>query len=203
MSDQEREMKLYIRDSRALAERLRLSGAEEVREQTLEYNLRLDTPDGSLRKEGRLLRLRQDDRVSVAYKDQAEAHNGVIKRREIEFIADDFQVALKLFKALGYEEIVVYEKYRAIYRLGDVEVALDELPYGDFIEIEAQSNVLIEGVVQMLGLDGSKAVDTNYLGLFERLKQALGFNFRDLTFDNFKGVDVFWDDMGVEPADVR
>jgi adenylate cyclase, class 2 len=203
MSDQEREMKLYIRDSRALAERLRLSGAEEVREQTLEYNLRLDTPDGKLRKEGRLLRLRQDDRVSVAYKDQAEAHNGVIKRREIEFIADDFQVALKLFKALGYEEVVVYEKYRAIYRLGDVEVALDELPYGDFIEIEAQSNALIEGVVQMLGLDGSKAVDTNYLGLFERLKQALGFNFRDLTFDNFKGVDVSWDDMGVEPADVR
>jgi adenylate cyclase class 2 len=102
---------------------------------------------------------------------------------------------------LGYKEVVVYEKYRTVYRLGDVEVALDELPYGDFVEIEAPNNPLIEGVVQMLGLDGSHAVDINYLGLFTRIKDSLGLTFNDLTFENFKVVDVSSDDMQVEPAD--
>jgi adenylate cyclase, class 2 len=201
MNDQEREMKLYIRDLGTLAERLRLSGAEIARERTLEHNLRLDTPDGSLKKNGCLLRLRRDDRVSVTYKDRTEVQDGVITRREIEFVADDFQIVLKLFNALGYKEVVVYEKYRTVYRLGDVEVALDELPYGDFVEIEAPSNPLIEGVVQMLGLDGTKAIVTNYLGLFERLKQARGIGIHDLTFENFKGLDISADDMGVELAD--
>jgi adenylate cyclase class 2 len=201
MNDQEKEMKLYIQDLSGLAERLRLSGAEEVRERILEYNLRLDTPDGSLKKSGCLLRLRKDDRVSVTYKDRTEVQDGVITRREIEFVADDFQIVLKLFNALGYKEVVVYEKYRTVYRLGDVEVALDELPYGDFVEIEAPNNPLIEGVVQMLGLDGSHAVDINYLGLFTRIKDSLGLTFNDLTFENFKVVDVSSDDMQVEPAD--
>ncbi len=194
-------MKLYIQDLSALAERLRLSGAEGVRGRMLERNIRLDTPDHDLKREGRLLRLRKDDRVSVTYKDRSEARDGIISRREIEFIADDFQIALRLFEALGYVELVTYEKYRTVFRLGDVVVALDELPYGDFVEIEAPSSTLIEGVVQMLGLDGSRAVETNYLSLFTRIKKSLGLTFHDLTFENLQDVDVSANDMQVEPAD--
>ncbi len=201
MDYQEKEIKLYIQNLSALAERLHICGADIVRERTLERNLRLDTPNGSLKKEGRLLRLRKDDQVQVTYKDRAELEDGVVTRREIEFIASDIDIVQKMFEALGYQVIVVYEKYRSIFRLGDVMVMLDELPYGDFVEIEAPSNTLIEGVIQMLGLDGSQAITTNYLGLLERLKENLGLELTDLTFENFVSLDILSSDLAVEPAD--
>jgi len=201
MDYQEREIKFYIQNLPMLAERVRVCGAELVRERMLERNLRFDTKDHSLKKEGRLLRLRSDDLAYVTYKDDAKMENGVIARTEIEFTVDDFEVARKLFEALGYQVTVIYEKYRRVFRLGDVKVMLDELPFGDFVEIEAPNNVLIEGVAQMLGLNWSKAISTNYLGLFENARKNAALKFNDLTFDNFKDIQLSLTDMGVEPAD--
>lgn len=201
MENQEREVKFYIQDLEALAERLHICGADLTRERTLEINLRLDTPDRSLYNQGRMLRLRQDDRARVTYKADARVEGGVIARTEIEFTVDNFSVARKLFEALGYQTMVIYEKYRRVYRLGDVEVTLDELPMGNFAEIEAPNNTLIEGVAQMLGLDWSKGIATNYLGLFETARANRGFTFNDLIFENFHNLTVLPGDMGVEPAD--
>lgn len=197
----EREIKLYIQDLPSLAERLRVCGADLTRPRTLEINLRLDTLDSSLRKEGRQLRLRKDDRVRVTYKENAQVENGIIARTEIEFTTDDFEVTRKLFEALGYQRVVVYEKFRQVFRLGDVEVFLDELPFGDFIEIEAPNNTLIEGAAQMLGLDWSQGIETNYLGLFEIFKMNTAIEFNDLTFENFQGIEVSPADLNVAPAD--
>ena len=202
MENKEREIKLYIQDLEALADRLRVCGADLTRERMLERNLRLDTKDHSLRASGRLLRIRKDDRVRITYKDNAEIDEGVITRTELEFIADDYAIAKKLFEALGYQVIVIYEKFRREYRLGDVKVMLDELPYGNFIEIEAQNKALIDGVGQMLGLDRSRGIGTNYLGLLEVVKKNLDLPFRDLTFENFEGLAVTAADLEVQPADV-
>jgi adenylate cyclase class 2 len=201
MDYQEREAKFYIQDLDALIERVRMTGAVLVQPRLLETNLRLDTPEGDLRKAGRILRIRKDDKVRVTYKDNARNEDGVVARTEIEFIADSFEITRKFFEALGYPVSVIYEKYRQVYRIGDVEVMLDELPFGDFIEIEGPNNTLIEGVAQMLGLDLSRMVETNYLGLFERARQNMHFDFRDLTFDNFAGLSASTADLEVQPAD--
>ena len=201
MAYKEREIKFYIHDLGMVADRLRICGADLTRPRMLERNLRLDTEDRQLKETGRLLRIRQDDQVRITYKADAEVDDGVISRTELEFNADDFAIAKKLFEALGYQVIVIYEKYRREYRLGDVKVMLDELPYGDFIEIEAPNKALIDGVVQMLGLDRSTGIGTNYLGLLEIVKSNLGLPFRDLTFENFEGWTVSAADLEVQPAD--
>jgi len=201
MQDQEREIKFYIQDLEAVDQRLRICGADLARERTLEINLRFDTADRSLYKSGRLLRLRQDDRARVTYKADARVEGGVIARTELEFTVDDFATARKLFEALGYQVIVMYEKYRRVYRMGDVEVTLDEMPLGNFVEIEAPSNTLIEAAAEMLGLDWSKGIATNYLGLFEIARSRRGFTFNDLSFENFADLTLLPGDMGVQPAD--
>lgn len=201
MAFQEREIKFYIKDLPALAERLRICGADLTRERTLERNMLLDTTDRRLQNAGRLLRLRQDDRARVTFKENTQVENGIRARTEIEFTVDNFAVARKLFEALGYHAVVIYEKYRHVYRLGDVEVTLDELPLGDFVEIEAPTNAMIEGVSQMLGLDWSKGIAINYMGLFAIAKSKLGFSFNDMSFENFREVEVLPKDLGVEPAD--
>jgi adenylate cyclase, class 2 len=201
MAFQEREIKFYIQDLPALAERLRICGAELTRERTLERNFLMDTVDQQLQNSGHLLRLRQDDRARVTFKEKTRVENGIRTRTEIELTVDNFAVARKLFEALGYQATVIYEKYRVVYRLGDVEVTLDELPFGNFVEIEAPNNAMIEGVAQMLGLDWSRGIGFNYMGLFEIVRERLGFSFNDMTFENFREVEVLPKHLGVAPAD--
>ena len=50
MSDQEREVKFYIQDLEAMAERLQAGGADLVRQRTFELNLRFDTAFHELHK---------------------------------------------------------------------------------------------------------------------------------------------------------
>jgi len=201
MNNEEREIKLYVRDLEVLAERLVGLGAELVRPRVLEQNFRLDTSDHDLRNHGKLLRLRLDDRARVTFKGNAHFEGSVIARTEIEFAVDDFDKARMLFEALGYQVVACYEKYRREYRLGEVLVMLDELPFGDFIEIEAPSNPLIEDAVQRLGLNTACGIGTNYLGLFEIVKSKLNLPFSDLTFNNFEDVLVTPEELGVLPAD--
>jgi adenylate cyclase, class 2 len=198
----EQEIKFYINNLARIAERLTVCGADLTRPRTLERNLRMDTIDNSLQENGRLLRLRKDDRVRVTYKDNAQIEDGVITRTEIEFTADDFEVTRKFFEALGYRVVVTYEKYRRVFKLGDVIVTLDELPFGDFVEIEAPNKSLITGVTQMLGLDWSRAIPTNYLGLFEIVKKNVPLDIKDLTFEDFQGITLSPADLEVKPADV-
>lgn len=197
----EREVKFYIQDMEQLAERLNLTGADLIQPRHLERNLRLDTIDGQLKAKGQILRLRQDSQARVTYKANTQNEGGVLYRTEIEFVVDDFEVARKLFAALGYQDAGLYEKYRRVYRLGAVDVMLDELPFGHFVEIEAPANPLIEGVAQMLRLDWTASIDAHYLGLFERIMAQTGHPFADATFANFAGMAFRPADMQVRPAD--
>jgi adenylate cyclase class 2 len=89
-----------------------------------------------------------------------------------------------------------------VYRLQGVLVTLDEMPYGFFVEIEGPDGTSIQDVAARLGLDWGKRILDSYTVLFERVRLALGLNFRDLSFANFKGITVSPQALGVSLADV-
>jgi adenylate cyclase class 2 len=167
---------------------------------TLEINLRFDTASGDLMRAGRVLRLRKDDLVRLTYKDNSQNIKGALSRREIEFIANDFDSAKQFIEALGYEVVFIYEKYRTTYEYKGTHIMLDELPYGNFIEIEGELETL-RPIANELQLDWDKAIPASYHALFERLCKSRGLTFRDLTFENFKGIQVSPEDMMIEYAD--
>lgn len=201
-SDQELEVKLYLTDLPALKARLESLGARLIQPRTHENNLRFDTPGGDLTRSFRALRLRQDSAVRITYKGPSDYIDGVRSRREIEFVVGDFEAARALFEGLGYQVSVIYEKYRAAYELEGVEITLDELPYGDFIEIEGPDAESIRAVAQRLVVDWGARIPKSYTVLFERLRGVLGFSFRDLTFKNFEDLEVTPETLGVQPADL-
>ena len=94
-----------------------------------------------------------------------------------------------ILRRLGYVVALIYEKYRATYMLGDAEIVLDELPYGNFTEIEADEPT-IERVVAELGLGGYRRMSGSYTGIFAELKLSLGLEMWDLSFAEFAGVEV-------------
>ena len=63
----------------------------------------------------------------------------------------------EIFAGLGYRPSLVYEKRRRTFRLDAAEIVLDELPFGDYMEIEADPDV-IAGLEKLLGADEFEVV---------------------------------------------
>ena len=197
----EQEAKFYIRDLAALEERLDALGATRIQPRTLEKNLRFDTPDRRLSACYQALRLRQDRVCRLTFKDASDPHAQVATRRELEVEVSDLETAAAILDALGFEISVRYEKYRAAYRMGEVEVSLDEMPFGDFCEIEGPNPASIVQAAEILGLDWDARSKLSYLVLFAELKRNLGLEIGDLTFKAFEQLQISALDLGLSAAD--
>jgi adenylate cyclase, class 2 len=201
-SGQEIEAKFFVQDLNEIKTRLEKLGARPIQEHVLETNIRFDLPDASLRAEGRVLRLRQDTDTRLTYKSASKNEQGVLSREEIEFVVEDFEKAKRLLEALGYQKLVYYEKYRTTYSLNETFVMLDELPYGNFVEIEGESVEIIRIIADELKLNWEATIATSYHALFERAHRALNLSFQDISFANFANIKVEAVHLGVYPADV-
>lgn len=200
MKDQELEVKFYVHDLAKVEQRLTALAAILTQPRTHEVNLRFDTPAGELARGLRVLRLRQDTAARLTYKGPAQERDGVRVRQEIEFVVEDFETARAFLEALGYRISMMYEKYRTVYDIGDVHITLDELPYGNFVEIEGPGVERIRSVNQHLGLDWSASVSESYVMLFDRLRRVMNLPFRDLSFENFEGLVIAPEVLNIRPA---
>lgn len=199
--DQELEVKFYLSDLPGLEKRLLALGANLSQTRVHETNLRFDTPAGELTREKRVLRLRQDEQIRLTYKGPAKAGEQVSVRQEIEFSVSDFGAAHRLLEALGYVVCVAYEKFRRTYLLNGLHITLDEMPYGDFAEIEGPDPVSIRSAAGQLGLDWDQRILASYLELFNRVRQSLPLQGADLVFETFRGTSVSPEDLQVSFAD--
>jgi len=199
---QEIEAKFYISDLDGIKARLQSLEARLIQERVLETNIRFDLPDGGLRSEGRVLRLRQDTEAKLTYKGASANEQGVLSRTEIEFSVEDFEKAKSFIEALGYQKLFYYEKYRTTYNLDDCHIMLDELPYGNFLEIEGETIESIQGIANKLKLKWDTAVPASYQMLFERLRSSHpNLDFTDLSFKSLKDVSVTAEDISLYAAD--
>jgi adenylate cyclase class 2 len=124
----------------------------------------------------------------------------MLRREELETEIADFEAAHQLLIALGYEVVFIYEKYRTVYTLAGVQVMLDELPFGSFVEIEGEPSGIHKAADQ-LQLNWQAAIPASYHALFQQLAAISKFPFRDLTFKNFKEHQISIEEIGIRPAD--
>ncbi len=190
------EVKFLVDDLAIWRERLLGMGAVLHKARVYERNVRLDTADQALLKKWQLLRVRQDTAVRVTFKAPtvADVKSEAKVREELEMEVGDFDTAVLIFQRLGFAPVQVYEKYRETFQLGDVEVVLDEMPYGNFLELEGSESG-IKTAVAHLGLDWDERHTTNYLAIMAQLKARYNLLFDDITFTNFA-------DLSVSAADV-
>ena len=190
MAKYEKEVKFYLTDPGPVKSALMaLDPVQEGR--VFESNLRLEDKNQSLKEKNALLRLRKNRGTVLTYKCKDEmCTNGQVKVfREMETEVGDFDAAVEIFSALGFEPAQTYEKYRETFRLSGAVITFDTLPFGEFLEIEAETG-RIRQLAKDLGLTWEDRILTNYLALFEAVKNQWGLGFSDVTFDNFKNVRV-------------
>jgi adenylate cyclase, class 2 len=185
------EVKFLAPDLPALRERLLSAGARQQRARQFERNLRYDTPRETLRQREQLLRLRQDDGVRLTFKGMASEQAGseAKVREEFEVTVSDFEQMGAILGRLGFAPVQIYEKYRETFTLDGVEIVLDELPFGNFVELEGEE-AAIRTVAATLALAWQERILDNYLNLMARVKAHYDLPFDDLTFANFAGRTV-------------
>ena len=190
----ETEIKLYAPDLATVQHRLDAAGAVLTAPRVYERNVRYDNRERTLTPHGMVVRLREDTRVRLTYKDDGTVENGVVSRFEAEVEVSDFAAMETILGKLGYTPYLTYEKYRTTYELHGAEIVLDEMPYGNFVEIEGDIEA-IEQVMIVLELGSAKRYDGSYSTLFDRVRKKRGLRFTDLTFANFHGVTVTAEDF--------
>jgi adenylate cyclase class 2 len=202
MNGQETEAKFYVQNLRKIELRLQFLKAQLIQPRTHETNLRFDNANSDLRNTSRVLRLRQDEKARFTFKGPSvESEGGILIRREIEFVVEDFETAKQFLEALGFETVVFYEKFRATYELNDVHIMLDELPYGEFVEIEGESVKAIHEIADLLGLNWGAMVKAGYHAIFERAAGKHNLAPSQLSFAALEKVKITADDLNIQPAD--
>lgn len=187
---QEIEVKFLIRDMPRLKNRLIALNITLLSERTHELNYRFDTPDHHLTQQMQVLRLRQDQSATLTFKSAADPTSEVSSRQEIEFEVGDFDTARRFLQALGYEVSIIYEKYRTTYQLNDCLLMLDEMPYGNFLEIEGADPAAIKKVADLLQLKWDKRIKLSYLAIFYKLKEQLKLKANNLVFSEFSQTQI-------------
>jgi adenylate cyclase, class 2 len=155
-----------------------------------EINICFDDKKQTLLEKEALLRLRKDQKNTLTFKSKRAVFDADVKvMEETEVAVDDFDAARKILCALGFCEVIRYEKWRETFLLGKTSLLIDSMPFGDFLEIEGEKPVIMS-IASEIGLPWEDRILCNYLEIFETIKARMMLPFNDLTFENFKNCPV-------------
>jgi adenylate cyclase, class 2 len=179
----EREIKLRFADAESARAAVLQVGATPLRGRRLQEDCLLDSDDEDLRGRRCVLRVRMDSGKSVlTFKGPVQA--SVMKiREELETIAADGTLLLRILEELGFHVWFRYQKYREEFALDDVIIAIDETPVGTYVEIEG-GETGIATTTAALGRRPSDYLLDSYRGLFVRHCQERGLPITNMLFDD-------------------
>ncbi len=123
-------------------ENLKELGAKYIREDFEENTL---YNGGILDEKCAVLRVRKiADKTVLTYKQRIENAADVKQQIEYETVVEKSEEMEKIIENLGFEKNLVYEKRRQTWHFRAVEIVLDELPFGQYMEIEGSITAIAE-----------------------------------------------------------
>ncbi|MBZ5495052.1 MAG: class IV adenylate cyclase [Acidobacteriia bacterium] len=169
----ETEVKIELADIDEFREKLQLLNPSLLSARHFEDNFVLDYLDGRMRSRGCLLRVRKTKgKESVTFKGRPQPSALFKRREELETPVDSADTMLRILGQLGMEVWFRYQKYREEFSLaltsgpaGELKVALDVTPIGNYAELEGSEEGIREGAAR-LGLKESQFLRDSYYSLF-------------------------------------
>jgi len=181
-SGHEVEIKFRIADLDALNSALQSAGFRLVTPRTHEMNTLYDLPGRTLRARGALLRLRQyGEKWTLTYKDKGTNGGKHKSRPEIESQVQNGPAMDQIVRALGFEPVFSYEKFRTEWTDEQGHVVVDETPIGHFGEIEGAPE-WIDRIARTLGVSEEHYIKSSYTELFQQWKQNTGSQAEHMLF---------------------
>jgi adenylate cyclase, class 2 len=117
-----------------------------------------------------VLRIRKTEKkTTFTYKERVQGEADFKHQIEFETEVSDVEATEGIIESLGYTLSLIYEKHRKAWHLDNVEVVLDELPFGYYMEIEGD----IDDIVKAERLLGARDLETEQRG-YPRLTTKYG-----------------------------
>ena len=155
------EVKFYLNDIKPIRDYLLDNGAVS-KGRFFESNIRFEDADKGLSKHKSLLRLRKDEKTTLTYKskplvedDQFKMHN------ELEVFVSDFDKMKTILEMLGFHQEQIYEKWRETFLIDKTMVCIDQMPFGNFLEIEGEMTD-IKNFAHDMSLSWERRITLNY-----------------------------------------
>lgn len=154
--------------------RAKLTKIGAVLEQPLRLMRRvvIHTPDMTAK--NAFLRVRDEGhRTTITYKQfDSDTVDGA---KEYEVETSSFDEAINILSASGLTYDVYQESKRENWRLGDVEIMLDEWPWlNPYLEIEGESEQSIKDVAHLLGFDWTDAQFGGVANIYKKQYPHIG-----------------------------
>lgn len=182
------EVKLRVADHQPIREALTRAGATFVGH-FHETNIFFDRPDRSLRAADTGLRIRlwrkeSEPETAALLTFKGPPQSTPLRPREaFDLALTPADQALPLLKALGFEQVLSFEKCRESWELSDCKVELDTLPVlGTFLEIEGPTEAAVLAVQQTLKLENLPPVRPSYSAMMSEYADKTKLPNRTITF---------------------
>ncbi len=161
----EKKYRLSVEQSRQIAASLTQSDAE-YKGEDFETNTLYG---GEILDEKRaVLRVRRiADKTILTFKQRIQNDDAIKHQIEHETVVENSKEIEKIIERLGFTKRLIYEKRRRTWKFRNVEVVLDELPFGLFMEIEG-SHTEIKEAEMFLNAEDFEAEHETYPRLTAR-----------------------------------
>ena len=145
---------------------------DEIRDQLRAAGAHLEHPMRLMRRalieeahhvlENSFIRIRDEgDKTTLTFKRRMkpDGTSTIDSTKEIETTVGDFDTAVEIFAEAGWKYMTLQESRRETWLLDGAEVVIDEWPWiQPYIEIEAESEVIVRSVATKLGRDWNDAI---------------------------------------------
>ena len=175
----EREIKYKVESFEPYRKRLLRQGAKR-KSPCLEDNTVFDDKEESLKRENKLLRLRNSDSVTITFKKPVDRSRFKIME-EYEIEVSDFEEAERIITSLGFHKVFRYQKRREVFTLQDTHILFDETPIGNYIEIEGTEKRILQ-LSKVLDLDSDRGSTKNYMELYREHCRQKNLTPTDMVF---------------------
>jgi adenylate cyclase class 2 len=106
--------------------------------------------------------------------------------KELEVIVSDFDTVVATLDEAGLTHDTYQESKRENWRVGDVEIMLDEWPWLDtYMEIEGPSEILVKQTAELLGLSWDDAVFGGVANVYLKQYPHIGDKGRQMINDSW------------------
>lgn len=121
-----------------------------------------------LSEKGAVLRVRKiSDKTILTYKQPIQNDSDVKHQIEYETVVENAGEIEKIIESIGFEKTLVYEKRRQTWLFRETEIVLDELPFGQYMEIEGSLTAIAEAEM-LLDIENLDVENETYPHLTQR-----------------------------------
>jgi len=108
----------------------------------------------------------------LAVKVRPKEKSNYFERKEYSIAISDEKQGIEILKLMGFDRVREFTKKRQEWQFDNVEVCLDVLYFGTFLEIEGKKNN-IEDMVKALGFENKQRITKAYLAVEDDYKNGL------------------------------